>query len=36
LKVALYVAYYNSERPHIVLGGLSPLDWLRRRAVTQV
>lgn len=25
-----YVAYYNAERPHIGLGGLSPLAWLRR------
>lgn len=31
LAVALYVAYYNAERPHIALGGLTPLDWLRRR-----
>lgn len=32
-----WVAYYNSERPHIALGGLSPLQWLRqRRTVTEV
>jgi len=32
LAVALYVAYYNAERPHIALGGLPPLEWLRRNA----
>lgn len=31
LVVALYVAYYNAERPHTRLGGLSPLAWLARR-----
>ena len=31
LAVALYVAYYNAERPHTALGGSPPLDWLRRR-----
>lgn len=30
LAVALYLAYYNAERPHIALGGLPPLLWLRR------
>jgi len=30
LAVALYLAYYNAERPHIALGGLPPLEWLRR------
>lgn len=30
LAVALYLAYYNAERPHIALGGLPPLSWLRR------
>ena len=30
LALALYVAYYNAERPHIALGGLPPLRWLRR------
>jgi len=30
LALALYVAYYNAERPHIALGGLPPLQWLRR------
>ena len=32
LAVALFVAYYNAERPHIALGGLPPLEWLRRNA----
>lgn len=31
LAIALYVAYYNAERPHTRLGGLSPLEWLSRR-----
>jgi transposase InsO family protein len=36
LAIALYVAYYNTRRPHQALGGLAPLDWLRRRGVTNV
>ena len=37
LELALYLAYYNGERPHIALGGLPPLTWLaQRRAVTDV
>jgi transposase InsO family protein len=36
LAVALYLAYYNAERPHIALGGLAPLEWLARQRVTQV
>jgi transposase InsO family protein len=31
LAVALFVAYYNAERPHTALGGSPPLSWLRRR-----
>jgi transposase InsO family protein len=31
-----YLAYYNEERPHTGIGGLSPVDWLRRRGVTYV
>ena len=30
LAVALFLAYYNHERPHLALGGLPPLEWLRR------
>ena len=30
LAVALFVAYYNAERPHLALGGLTPLEWLQR------
>jgi len=37
LDIALYLAYYNGERPHTRLGGLSPLDWLAQwRNVTEV
>jgi transposase InsO family protein len=36
LAIALYLAYYNAERPHTALEGLTPLSWLRRRGVTQV
>ena len=37
LAIALFVAYYNAERPHTRLGGLAPLEWLRRRrGVTDV
>lgn len=31
LALALYLAYYNGERPHIALGGSPPIEWLRRR-----
>lgn len=30
LAIALFLSYYNAERPHIALGGLPPLEWLRR------
>ncbi len=36
LAIALYVAYYNAERPHTAIGGLSPERWLRARNVTRV
>lgn len=36
LAVALYLAYYNAERPHIALGGLAPMQWLARWNVTHV
>ena len=37
LVIALYVAYYNAERPHTRLGGLSPLEWLdQRRGANEV
>lgn len=36
LAVALFVAYYNAERPHTSLGGLSPEHWLRAQGVTHV
>lgn len=36
LAVALYLAYYNAERPHIALGGLAPAEWLARWHVTKV
>lgn len=36
LAIALFVAYYNAERPHTGLGGSSPERWLRARGVTGV
>jgi transposase InsO family protein len=36
LAVALFLAYYNAERPHLGLAGLAPFEWLRRRGVTGV
>ena len=34
--IARWLAFYNSERPHTALGGLSPVRWLRARGVTKV
>ncbi|HKU44324.1 MAG TPA: IS481 family transposase [Polyangiales bacterium] len=31
LAIALFIAYYNAERPHTRLGGLAPLEWLAQR-----
>ena len=36
LALALFLAYYNAERPHIALGGLAPAQWLARWNATQV
>ena len=36
LAIALFVPWYNTMRPHIALGGLTPQGWLDRRRVTQV
>jgi len=34
--IARWLAFYNSERPHTALSGLSPERWLRARGVTKV
>jgi len=34
--IARWVAFYNSNRPHTALGGLSPDDWLRAIGVTDL
>ena len=34
--LARWIAFYNADRPHTALGGLSPERWLRARGVTQV
>lgn len=34
--IARWLAFYNSDRPHTALGGLSPERWLRARGVTRV
>lgn len=36
LSIALFVPWYNTRRPHIALGGLTPQDWLDRWRVTHV
>ena len=36
LALWLYLAYYNAERPHTAIGGISPERWLRARGVTRV
>jgi transposase InsO family protein len=34
--LAQWLAFYNADRPHTALGGLSPERWLRTRDVTHV
>jgi len=36
LSIALFVPWYNTRRPHLALGGLTPQGWLDRWRVTQV
>lgn len=36
LAIALFIPWYNTQRPHRALKGLSPASWLERRRVTQV
>ena len=36
LAIALFVPWYNTQRPHRALRGLSPMRWLERWRVTQV
>ncbi len=36
LSIALFVPWYNTHRPHLALGGLTPQGWLDRWRVTQV
>ena len=31
-----WLAFYNADRPHTALGGISPERWLRARGVTKV
>ena len=34
--IALWLAFYNSRRPHTTLGGLAPDQWLLARGVTDL
>jgi transposase InsO family protein len=34
--LARWLAFYNADRPHTALGGLSPERWLRARGVTHL
>jgi Integrase core domain. len=36
VAIALFVPWYNTRRPHLALGGLTPQGWLDRWRVTQV
>jgi transposase InsO family protein len=36
LSIALFVPWYNTQRPHAALGGLAPQDWLDRWRVTHL
>jgi transposase InsO family protein len=36
LSIALFVPWYNNDRPHRALGGLTPSDWLARWRVTHL
>ena len=36
LAIALFVPWYNTQRPHRALGGLAPAGWLERWHVTRV
>ena len=36
LAIALFVPWYNTTRPHLALGGLTPQGWLDRWRVTHV
>jgi transposase InsO family protein len=36
LAIALFVPWYNTQRPHRALGGLAPAGWLERWRVTRV
>jgi len=35
-RLASWLAFYNRQRPHTALGGLSPERWLEARGVTRV